>query len=314
MGKRSSTETIVEIVMAFLGNRTWSQAALADRVGISTEAVRRTLQEMSASGLPLEREEEPPHVMWSVPNGWFPGGVVLRAKDAEELLRQLARAPRTKRRDELMARILDASGSTTTASDARGIESPRATEAEESFLPVVEDAAMRRKALRMAYFAANRGAVERRHVSVHRVMAGAAVRFVATCHRSGTLKWFRVNNVLAASLDDTEPYRACDVSEVDRLVRESVDGFHQGVEAQEERFVVRDPDARWVGRNLLDGMTSEPVAGGIRVTVKTSAPQRVARYVVGLGGAASAETEGLATLVRELARGALEAGGATGVQ
>lgn len=82
-------------------------------------------------------------------------------------------------------------------------------------------------------------------------------------------------------------------------------------------FFVPDPEARWVARNLLSGMhvdVDEDVAGGIRVRCTTSAVVRVARFVVGLGSAAHAETPELALRVRELARGALEAGGERWIQ
>jgi len=293
-------------MLAFLARGTWTQADLARQVGISAEAVRRTLHEMMDKGIPLERQEEAPHVYWSVPRRWFPGGIVLRADDAEELLRQLARAPRSKRRDELMGRIVEAARGR--VQEAPGIVSPRASEAEETYLPMVEDAASRRVPLLMRYYAASRGAVERRHVSVQRVMSARPSRFLAVCHRDERLKWFRVDNVMGGRLDEVEAYAEADPEEVERFVAESLDGFHQGVEAQELRFRVMDPEARWVAGNLLEGMEHAPVEGGILVTARTSAPLRVARFVVGLGGAAVVETELLREMVEALARGALGGG------
>jgi hypothetical protein len=113
---------------------------------------------------------------------------------------------------------------------------------------------------------------------------------------------------MAARLDATEPFLDVRDEEVAAFQRESLDGFHQGLPAQALVFTVRDPESRWVGRNLLEGMVSEPLGLGIRVTAKTAAPLRVARFVVGLGGAACAETRALAVLVRELATGALQGG------
>jgi hypothetical protein len=54
-------------------------------------------------------------------------------------------------------------------------------------------------------------------------------------------------------------------------------------------------------------MTAEVVPGGLRISVTTAGVLLLARYVVGLGAAARAETPELALLVTELARGALEA-------
>ena len=73
-------------------------------------------------------------------------------------------------------------------------------------------------------------------------------------------------------------------------------------------FFVSDPTARWVARNLMDGMECEEVPGGIRVTVETSAAERLARFVVGLGGSAKPRTPELAREVSALAEGALAAG------
>jgi hypothetical protein len=145
-----------------------------------------------------------------------------------------------------------------------------------------------------------------RHASVHRVLLGPPARFVATCHRTGELKWFRVDNVLDSKLDTAEAFREVDSKLVDAYVRASLDGFNEGGPPSKHVFFVRDPSARWVARNLIEAMQFEEVPGGIRVTVETSAIQRLARFVVGLGDAAATPlTAPLELAVAELARGAL---------
>jgi DNA-binding HxlR family transcriptional regulator len=67
VGQRSSTETIVAILKAFLDTRTWKQADLARRIGIQPAALHKRLVELQASGIPLSDEREHPHVFWSVP-------------------------------------------------------------------------------------------------------------------------------------------------------------------------------------------------------------------------------------------------------
>jgi hypothetical protein len=57
----------------------------------------------------------------------------------------------------------------------------------------------------------------------------------------------------------------------------------------------------------MDGMLCEEVPGGIRVTVEASAAKRLARFVVGLGGAAKPLTPELARDVSALAKGAIAA-------
>ena len=97
---------------------------------------------------------------------------------------------------------------------------------------------------------------------------------------------------------------------MEAILNQSVDGFHRG-EAVRCSFFVREPESRWVERNLPGSLgVPEKVTGGLRFSATTAGVLRLARYVVGLGAAARAETPELAELVRELARGALEASGA----
>jgi len=173
---------------------------------------------------------------------------------------------------------------------------------------VVEESADTQVTLGMRYFSAHRSRSEWRYVSVQRVQVGPPSRLVAVCHRSGTLKWFRVENVSLAKLESTEGYRTQESEKVQAYVDGSVDGFHSEGEACHSTFVVGEPDAHWLRNNLLDGMHIDPnesVRDGVRVHVPSTAMLPVARFVVGLGAAARVETPELAACVRELARGAL---------
>lgn len=85
----------------------------------------------------------------------------------------------------------------------------------------------------------------------------------------------------------------------------SLDGFFETGPTREHVFFVDDPDARWVGKNLLEGMRAEPVRGGLRVRISTAALPIVARFVAGLGSSAKAETEELKAAVIALAEGAI---------
>ena len=53
----------------------------------------------------LEREEDHPHVYWSVPKDWFPGGVFFTRAQLPELLRLLGRLPRSKARDVVLETV-----------------------------------------------------------------------------------------------------------------------------------------------------------------------------------------------------------------
>lgn len=306
MGQRSSTVTVVQLVQAFLERRTWTQKELAERLEMTTPAVREKLKELQAV-FHLEREEDHPHVYWSVPKDWFPGGVVFSREQLPELLRHLLRLPQSKTRDSLLETVLrnlPKGGSAHSMPVA--VVPPTATKQEEDYLALIEDAAAQKRALWFRYFTASRGQMSIRHASVHRVVLGRPARFIATCHREDKLKWFRVENILSAHLDPNEAFRASETKAVDTFLRASVDGFNAGGAVAELSFVVREPEARWVQTNLLPTMKVQQLPNGrIRVTVETNAILQVARYVVGLGAAATAETPALAEAIEVLARGAL---------
>jgi predicted DNA-binding transcriptional regulator YafY len=306
MGQRSKTETIVAILQAFLQTRSWRQADLARHVRVSVAALRKHLNELSASGFPLERDDDHPHVWWSVPKGWFPGAVLFDSESVPDLLRLLSRLPRSVARERLIRRILEAAPRPSMVPPAApAVLTPQATESEESYLPIAEDAALRKTCLEFKYFTASRGDVRWRSASVQSVSVGPPARFIAVCHLDGGLKWFRLDNVLGARLVPSEPFRAADPARITTMLRESVDGFHQGG-AVLCSFFVREPECRWVERNLPGVMKTEVVPGGVRFTTTTAGVLRLARYVAGLGAAARAETPELRLLTVELARGALE--------
>lgn len=304
MGTRSSTETITAILKAFLDQRTWRQAELARHVGVLPPVIHKRLCELQAQGFPLHSDFDHPHVYWSVPQSWFPGGVLFTGDQITELFRQLSRLPRSRGREQLIATLL---GALPGAPAGANVLPAETSAREEQHLPVIEDAAHSGTSLRLRYFSASRGNESTRHASVHRVIPGPPARFIATCHRSGELKWFRVASVSEARLDASEAFRPADPEQLEAYLRASLDGFHGGGAAETHAFFVRDPEARWVARNLLEEMRCEEEAGGIHVTAQTAALDRLARYVVGLGGAARPLTAALQAEVARLAQGALAA-------
>lgn len=289
-------------MQAFLEQRTWKQAELARRLEVTTGALRKRLEEMCASWFPLDREVDHPHVYWSVPKGWFPGALLVKGEEVPELLRLLGRLSKTKARDRLLEAILERvqQGPATSR-----VIAPAASAREEQHLAVIEDATRASTPLRFRYFTASRGVEAQRWASVHRVFPSPPARFVATCHRSDALKWFRVDNVSDAALDPEQGFRVALDADVDDFVAASLDGYHELAKPITLSFFVREPEARWVARNLLAGMKPEDERDGIRVTVRTSALAVVARYVTQLGAAAEPETPALAERVAEIARGAL---------
>lgn len=269
---------------------------------MTSPAVRKRLEEMQAAGFPLEREEEHPHVYWSVPKDWFPGGLLFKRDEVPELLRLLGRLPKSKARDQMLETIL---ARIPQRIDVASAIVPTVSAREETHLAIIEDAIRTKTPLRFRYYTASRGAEGTRHASVHVVFPSPPARFVATCHRTDQLRWFRVENISDANADPHEPYRLATKEALDDFVAQSLDGYREPSAPQMITFFVRDPEARWVSRNLPPEMKAEEEMGGIRVSVNTSALLVAARYVVQLGDAATPETPALAEKVVEIARGAL---------
>jgi predicted DNA-binding transcriptional regulator YafY len=307
MGRRSPTESVARIYRAFLRQRTWSQAALAREIEIGIPALRKRLDELTALGMPLDRDDrDPPQIYWSVPASWFPDSVAFDKDEVGHLLHVLWHTARGRRRDKLLRLVLDArrDRAAIAATDA-AIVAHETSEAEETFLPVVEEAMARHAPVRMRFYSTERGIVESRHVSVHRVDVGPPARLAGTCHRTDQLKWFRVDNIVEVTADGETPFRSAGADSIRQFCADSIDGFRGEGEAREHVFFVREPEARWVAKNLLAPMRAEQADGGIVVAVRTAGVLRVARYVVGLGGAARVDSEPLRMLVEDLAKGAL---------
>jgi len=305
MGTRSAGESLAAIIQAFLKRRTWTQADLARQIGVTVPAVRKRLLDLRAAGMPLEDERDATQVYWRVPKTWFPGGVALEGKDLEALVRLLGRMPKSRERDRVLHVVLDGLPG---RAPPTAVVSPVVSGAEEKFLDAVQDAAERKKPLRFRYYSASRGSDSLRHASVHRLLAGPPARFLATCHRDDKLKWFRVDNVFDASVDPAVAFRGATADAVDELVAGTLDGFYDpGVKKEKHTFFVREPESRWVKKNLLEGMRVEDEAKGVRIVVETTAVNRLARYVVGLGDAARAETKTLRAEVMRLACGSASA-------
>lgn len=307
MGRRTGTESALALVVAFLKKDSWKQSELARHLEIGVPALRKRLFELQSAGMPLESESEPPHVYWSVPKKWLPGGVQLDPDEVRELLRLLARLPRSTARERVANRVLKAVPRMTRRPPA--VVTAELDVDEERWLSMVEDAASRGEVLRCRYLSASRGIVEWRALSPHRVSIGPPARFVATCHRDGRLKWFRVDRVLSARLEGTADARRADDEALASLLATSIGGFHGDLAPQELSFFVREPESRWVQSNLPAPLTHESAPDGIRVTARTTAVVQVARFVVGLGGAATAESEELRAVVRDLLHEALVSNG-----
>lgn len=302
MGQRTGSETVIAIIDAFWRSPVWSQAELARQCGVSPRAVRRHLDELVLKGWPLDRDDDPPQVYWTVPKGWFPSGVLLEPDSVASLIRILGRVPPTRERERLIT-ALSSHAPRVVVDALTKVIPPRTSEVEEAFLPAVLDG-LADQPLRMRYITTSRASVSNRTISVQRVLVGPPTRFVAWCHQAQELRNFRLESVASLAPDPAATYHPVDDAEIETFLAESVDGYH-GKERVRVAFFVRDPEARWVAQNLPEGLDGTPEDGGLYVEAETTGLLPVARFVAGLGAAAECRTPELAAQVRELAEGAL---------
>ena len=300
MPKRSVGATLSQILVEFGRDHTLSQAELAKRCGVEVRAVKRNLVELQAAGVPLVRDEDPPHVYWSVPRSWRGGMVSLATDDVLLVARLIGRLPASTTKRAAMKILAEGlrKKPVDDVSDALGLDA-----VDDAQLVVVEDSLASKQALRMEYASTRRGVREWRTVSVHHLAPEGPARFVATCHRDDTLKWFRVDHILRGHATTEEPFRHADPAAVERMVATSVNGFHGDGPLTEVSFRVREPESRWVESNHPKPLEVEKIQGGIRLRATVASPKQVARFVVSLGAAAQAETPELLDAVLALAEG-----------
>lgn len=305
LGQRSRTETSSAIILKLLIERTVSQSGLAKALQLESRTVMRVLRELSVSGVPLDREEDPPHVYWSVPQGWVPGGVTFEGPLAGELLEQLSLVPRNDKRDKLMERIVAAiSGNSRLLEVSDG---PGLSEKDVGVLTQIQKSAAEREALEIRYFSASSRALSSRVVSVQRVEVGDTPRFVAFCHNREAPRWFRLDGVEAVASGVHQPYVEMDGAALKSFLDHSGSGYNDGLPPVLCEFFVQDSDWAWVGRNLPGRFEHRRVDGGYICTGHNAALPVVASFVVGLGDAARPLSPGLAERVQKLAKGALRA-------
>lgn len=308
MGRRSAADTLAKLFVAFLEQATWAQADLARRCELSTKSLRRKLVDLSDAGVPLDCDSDPPHVYWSVPEGWLGfAGAGFEGVDRHVVARMVSRLTDSRTRERVLAKLV------VPALGAPIVPNLESSAVSDDVLNVLEDAAKARRAVRMEYQSAHRPA-SFRTVSVHRVEYGERVRFVASCHATNTLKWFRADRVQGRPrLDATTPYAAAAPEAIAQFVAESLDGFRGAHDAVACDFRVRARDARWVVSNLPRGAGAAVVhhdTDYAHVSLRTSALEILARFLVGLGGAVGGVSPpSLRRKVRAIAEEALLAHG-----
>lgn len=308
MGRRDGAETVGLIYEALREKRSWTQVALAERVGVEVRALRTALGRMASAGVPLQRDVDHPNVWWSVPESWTPAGVYFPLEEVPALIQQVLRLPSGPGRQRLMEHIVRAAPSSAPADAAIGrVQTPSVSDHEESSLLRLMEALEKRRTVRLRYRNSKSGLGEVT-VAVQSIHAGPPAHCAVLYRGDDRLKWLRVGRVESLRFDDSIRWWNADPTALEAFLANSINAY-SGAQPVRCVFAVRSDEARWV-RDTLPGADRERYAvsnlgDGIRVETTTAAVLPLARFVVGLGAAARCETPELAETVRALAQGAL---------
>jgi predicted DNA-binding transcriptional regulator YafY len=308
MGRLSHTETLAKLLVAFLEHSVWKQKDLERRCGVATRSIRTRILDLQAAGIPIEREEDPPHVYYSVPKGWFPGVGGLDAVDHVQVARLVARLPRSAAREQMLTRLV------ATAFGAPIHVNGATVDVSDEVLTLLEDGVRRRVPIRTAYYTASRGEHGLRTISAQRIVYGRFTRVVGYCHQSSCLKWFRGDRMTSPTVDAPATFLEVDPKTIEKFVAESLDGFSGPNAATTCTFLLREKESHWALRNWPPGSTLLVAAesDGPHVTIHTSALDVLARHLVSLGGIVrEIQPLGLRSRVQALARESLQAANAT---
>ena len=308
MGTRDQYETVTKVIRAFADCHTWRQSELARHLGIESRRLRTILLNLDQSGMPLDKDDEHPHVVWSVPKKWFPGGVFFDRDDWDVLVQAVLHVPDDHKRKGMLAKLLRGNivGSVDEGIQKleRGILGQPVTAKVHAATLLVQQALLESKPLRIHYFSVSSQKLTYRVVSPQRFKTESHPRLVAYCHSNEELRWFRLDNVLEGELVLEGDLVEVSDEEVRRFIDASPDGYHDGTDT-EWSFLVEPSAANWVRRNLLPGMVvAHERTDGLLVRVRGGALV-VARFIASLGGQATAQEESLRSLVLELTRATL---------
>ncbi len=275
-----------------LEQRTWSQADLAKRVEVTPQTVKRCLEELEAAGVPLEREEDHPHVYWSVPGSWLPEGVHLPRELLVELLRRLARAATPSEHDPLLRHLLKAipslSDLVARVQDAHITEQ---TPLSAAILSELEDA-YDSHAVILSYRKSRFAPVEVRFCSPMRLVDRHR-QLLARCHKSDAPRRFHLHRIVQVSPAVGEDYRPLSESELNLALDGSVDGFRAPGPLVDVRFRLVGEGVGWILEDLPEDLQVEAIPSGYLVHGLTGALDKLASKLVTYGAVVRYDDEGL---------------------
>lgn len=309
MGRRAAHETVIQLVGALLRQRRWIQSDLARELEVEVRTRRKYLEELRRVDPRLERRVEGNVAVWQVPRGWAPLAIPLEPREVGRWLRALALTlgPGREALLEKLQQLLPAEQRYAALREV--VLVPSLDAREEHAFGVLLEAAQARQPVRMRYHSVARGELHERVVSPHRLAVDGALRLLATCHRDGALKWFRLSAMEEPVVHPRERYREADAGALERKLRTSVDGFSAG-EPEWIEFAVRR--ARWaaVARALPQRVREEELRfeeEWVHARLETAGVKLWARHLLGLGEGVRVPEGALREAMKAMLREAIDA-------
>ncbi|MFO0726490.1 MAG: hypothetical protein U1E65_22075 [Myxococcota bacterium] len=224
--------------------------------------------------------------MWSLPESWDPGGLRLSATDLAELLRLLARMPRSRVRDVILAKL------TTRIRQAN--KPSLGGELADEYFVLFTQAAKAREALDVLFYSRETGLPEIRTISVQESGADRGACWVVS-YPFNTASRMLLDSVLDLRQRPDRPYMPADVlpKRSDLLPKLWVS------------FSVPQAKARALLSVLPAGLTIRHAEDRVHAEGQVTALTPVARAVLALGAGTEVATPELRGLVQALARIAL---------
>ncbi|MDP3276795.1 MAG: WYL domain-containing protein [Deltaproteobacteria bacterium] len=316
MGARRPEETVARVLGVLLAQRMLRQSELARQAEVTGETAAKVLGDLKNGGLPLTRELEGRAVIWSVPDGWFPNGVLFEGDDAGQLLRLLLRLPSGGVRDAFIERIKAASLSAREVSRSVGAVRPAAVEAQRDgasrFRSVIEEAIVRARAIELKYHGTKDLEGHWRTVSPQTVVGASRPTLIAWDHRKSALRTFRVDRVQNVMDVEGIAYVRVDESRIDAEVSESFNGYCGG-ELREVSMLI-DHDAWAIVEHNLPFIAQriEHTNRGVRVVAKNRGGEVMNRFLLAYGARMTVETPRVRDEVLRLAKQTVERLASTG--
>lgn len=291
--RRARVKTLAEVwrLLAEAGTRGLTSADLEKKVGVRRQAIHDAVDALQDADFDIQEVGAPGEMKrYQLDKKWWPRGTLLGTGDLECLVRWLALAARDGTPDPVTGLLQRLDEDSPLRSALAHVEAPQLTAAESRALPEVLEALGRRRPLNVQYHSASRGATDRYLVSPQKLLARGALRLIVVDHDSGSTKILRLSRFRSVSMNRSEDFVDASQDLLRCHLDESFDGFLGDEPTRMVRFLVSSRTWEWASENLPARFEKAEAGAGpdgawTEVVMRTRALDRLAAYLIGLGGA-----------------------------